>query len=354
MNRLGELAAAHWLWRFCSPHAQASALPEADRWTDIFKVADRNLILPRLALQLLPRRDELYEAVTDYLAAVLQLHHYRNDRLRAQLLAICGACNAAGIEPILMKGAPLLLGRDTSPHARMMLDLDIWVPDQHERARAITCLHDLGYAMQGDVEAWRHSQHYPPFYRDGEIARVELHRHMVNPCDAALLDQRGIAAAALRQESDGIHYRRLDDRAALALSYLQCREGIGVTTGQVTMMKWFDFLDRANDMNLRDPESRDDLGLFGEIDAMDRQLLTALDRWCGFAWQGRPDDRFIRRWERRYREPAPIHFARTLIEPIFQPQRWKGKSASDWIKALGRRFLPSHHKRASARDGFAE
>lgn len=354
MSGRSELAAVHWLWRFCSPFAETPALPAPDAWADIFKVADRHLVLPRLALGLLPRRDETGDAVADFLEAALELCRYRNDRLRRQLLTFCRAFNAVGIEPILLKGAPFLLAHDASRYRRMMLDIDIWVPDPAQQEQAIRCLHDLGYAMREDPATSTHSQHYPPFFHDGEIARVELHRDMVHSDFAGLLDQPAIAAAACPQHRDGIGYRLPDDRSALALSYLQCRRDVGTDKGYVTMMKWLDCLDRVHRMGLGPVRDRADLGLFGAMEDADRLALTAFNDWGGLPYEGARDERFIGLWERSYRQSVVIRYVKNVFGAVFMPRRWRDMTGRGLVGILRRRFrnLPSYLRRAGSRDMF--
>jgi hypothetical protein len=270
------------------------------------------------------------------------------------LLTLCRAFNRAGIEPVLLKGAPLLLAREPAGYRRMMLDLDIWVPDGHQLDQAVRSLHDLGYRMHEDPATSSHTQHYPPFFHDGEIARVELHWDIVNTRLSELMDQKACAAAAVPRESDGIRYRVLDERTALALSYLQCRLGVGAQKGYVTMMKWLDFLDRAHRLNIVAPRTRAELGLRGEWEQSDRQFLTALSDWADYPHGGERDDRFVRCWERSYREPFLIGYLKAMIGPAFRSERWKGKTAADLIRSVRYRLrtLPLLHERARSRDHF--
>ena len=291
-----------------------------------------------------PRRAEIGDAVADFLESVLRLHQYRNDALRQQLLTLCKSFNVAGIRPILLKGAPLLLADNTTGFARMMLDLDVWVPDASQQPLAIQCLHDLGYEMRGDAEWYRlHHQHHPPFFCDAELARIELHRDMVDPRYADIMNQTAVAAASIEHNSDGIQYRVLDDQAALALSYLQCRDSTGVEGGHVTMMKWFDFLDRAKRMELGILKTRADLGLSGDMDAVDHQLLTALNIWCALPYQGTLDRTFAGQWEHIFDQSFIVWFVTEILTPLFELRRWKGKTVNELRLTIGRRLsgLPS-------------
>ncbi len=329
-------------------------MPAPDAWADIFKVADRHLVLPRLALGLLPRRDETGDAVADFLEAALELCRHRNDRLRRQLLTFCRAFNAVGIEPILLKGAPFLLAHDASRYRRMMLDIDIWVPDPAQQEQAIRCLHDLGYAMRADPATSLHSPHYPPFFHDGEIARVELHRGIVGSTFAGFLDQPAIAAAARPQHCDGIGYRLLDDRSALALSYLQCRYGVGADKGYVTMMKWLDCLDRVHSMGLGPVRDRADLGISGAMEDADRLALTAFSGWGDLPYDGVRDERFIGLWERGYRQSVVVRYVQNVFGAVFTPSLWRDMTGRGLVGILRSHFrnLPSYLRRAGSRDIF--
>ncbi len=84
-----------------------------------------------------------------YLEAVHELNGERNRRIAGQLQEILAALNAAGIEPVLLKGVAYLaadLYRD--PAARVIGDIDLLVLDD-QLAAAVAALKAIGYTEAG-------------------------------------------------------------------------------------------------------------------------------------------------------------------------------------------------------------
>lgn len=252
----GSLATYRWVSAVISPFVPwgqqkvIAVAPDPD-WLDVIYVASGQLVLPNLYLGL--QAHGLFDQVPDDFRETCEgfkiLNTQRNARLRQQMLEISTALNAAGISPIWLKGANNLLAQDWEMNGRMMLDLDFWIPDPDDLTGAELCLERLGYLVPPDYlkVSFEDSQHLAPRFREGELARIELHRCIVKPRLAELLpDAEALARVEwLMWEGQRIGRLSLPDR--MMHSYVQCTEmsGYGMLFARVPLMKVLDFVQLA-------------------------------------------------------------------------------------------------------------
>lgn len=180
--------------------ADGAAMEPVD-WPLFVALASHHLVTP--ALQ--PRLGKVLGAPLDgeierYLAVLRTLNRARNRRLRVQLGDLVAALNAAGIEPILLKGmAQLELGLYADDADRVIGDIDVLVAgDQLDAALRVLC--EMGYRCHGGDLEHGHVHHYPPMARDDSEAWVELHKaaspyHRALPTAALIRRARRIALA---------------------------------------------------------------------------------------------------------------------------------------------------------------
>lgn len=132
--------------------------PDPADWLAVIEVANHSWLTPAVFLALersgaLPGQPS---EIRDYLGFIHGRNRQRNLCLRAQLIEAIGALNRAGIRPMVLKGAGiLLLAPDADIGARMMSDLDLLIADT-EKPAADAALGALGYqASQGLHGLWR-------------------------------------------------------------------------------------------------------------------------------------------------------------------------------------------------------
>ena len=150
-------------------------------WLKTVELANAHFLAATLYLRLCEsgRDGALPGEARSYLALLLERNAERNAALREQAREILGAFEAAGIPPLLLKGAITLFDRgDPLRHSRMMRDLDILVPRRSERAAA-AILRDLGYRVGTRYPPGHHA--YGEFQRDGAQGAVDLHTELVDP-----------------------------------------------------------------------------------------------------------------------------------------------------------------------------
>jgi len=127
-------------------------LPQPEAWPAVLELAGRGWLVPalHLAVQRADRPDALPDEVRDYLSLLHDRNRERNRRLREQLVEAARALNAAGIEPILLKGAiHLFTAGEEDLGSRMISDLDLSIAPA-ETARARAALTGLGYRGCGE------------------------------------------------------------------------------------------------------------------------------------------------------------------------------------------------------------
>jgi hypothetical protein len=109
-----------------------------------------------------------------YLAMIRDVNRQRNRRIRWEATELFAAWNRCGIRPLLMKGGVSLFEADMDESLLMMADVDALVPEG-EFPSACEVLHSLGYAALDDPPYRNHASTY---CRPGELATIDLHRHI--------------------------------------------------------------------------------------------------------------------------------------------------------------------------------
>jgi hypothetical protein len=139
---------------------------------------------------------------------------------RKQLQRLLAGLGAAGVRPLLMKGAQLAYTHYPQPWLRPRLDTDVLVAPE-DRERADRTLRELGYrpGTHFDGELVTHQFHYERSDRYGLTEHVDLHWKIANPHAFAgaftfeELERRAVPIAVL-----GPNARGLSDPHALVLA----------------------------------------------------------------------------------------------------------------------------------------
>jgi Uncharacterised nucleotidyltransferase len=134
-------------------HSLASCLrgdvPSDIDWVATVALANESMTTTNLAVRVLDERHfgSLPEDVGIFLSDVLARNKSRNTRLLSQLKESVRALNGAGITPVLLKGAAVIVGGNSETSAdRMISDIDILTRSE-ELTQAITCLENIGYVV---------------------------------------------------------------------------------------------------------------------------------------------------------------------------------------------------------------
>ena len=188
--RIADLELLALLGDILGPKAELAAVPlrlrlmdRAFAWQDLVGLASGQDVLPPLIRALserglllpLPRSIKVNSArhATGQLRDAYRQHLARRDLERRQLQGILSALDAAGVVPLLLKGARYLVA-PAGPwcEARSMRDIDILVQPA-ESARAVAALQAAGYERERGSGLVHH--HLPEMRRAGEPAALEIH-----------------------------------------------------------------------------------------------------------------------------------------------------------------------------------
>jgi hypothetical protein len=170
-------------------------------WDQIVALANHELLAPTLWVRLRDRGlvDTLPPEVVHYLRRAHAVNTVRNDRLRAELLAVLRALAGRGIEPVLLKGAvDLCIRRYGDAGARILRDLDLFVP-RADLADAVAALEAIGYRV-APRDPGRFETYFTEMVRPGAIAGLDLQwyisgqRDVLTPEDAQQSSARGTIA----------------------------------------------------------------------------------------------------------------------------------------------------------------
>lgn len=159
------------------------AIPPDSRWELVAGVSSHHLVTPALAWCL--RDADIAEEPRDFLAAILQLNTERNAGLTETLERVVTLLAAAGIVPVLLKGAAALAtGLYPAPGVRVIGDIDALVlPEQLGEAE--TALRSAGFEVVEEAGTSAGHHHLPPLRDPATGAAVELHRRVTFKSEAA-------------------------------------------------------------------------------------------------------------------------------------------------------------------------
>ncbi|WP_333609463.1 nucleotidyltransferase family protein [Arsukibacterium sp.] len=215
-------------------------------WRSLLKMADLTHVLPELYQGLL--RHQLFASAPSEIANTLtELYAFlllRSKLVKAQCDDITSAFNATGIIPVWLKGAALLQQSDWHSCARVMNDIDLWVPDPAQHTLAISILNKLGYINKQQHELWEESHHFSPFFHPKKVSTVELHKHVIRPALSPLLPNQICAAAIEYQQLQNLHFGVLSLPHRITQSFIQCSlmASPALDTGFIRLMKVVDLL----------------------------------------------------------------------------------------------------------------
>jgi hypothetical protein len=149
-----------------------------DDWPNILALANEHLITAKLCVSLAPHRHGVPPEVWLYLNHLYTMNCRRNRAIRRQALALAGAFNDIGIEPLFLKGILMtLFERRIDVGSRMMADIDIAVPAT-ARADVLLVMDRLGYRPRRSFHEGHHA--IGEFVRPGDPAAVDLHVELVD------------------------------------------------------------------------------------------------------------------------------------------------------------------------------
>jgi hypothetical protein len=238
----------------------------------MLELANRGLVTARLALAL-EGAPGVPGEVTAFLADVVRRNRLRNQTVRTQLGEALRRLNAAGVEPVLLKGAAGLAGRALGPaEGRILCDLDILVRPREIDA-ALTAL------MAGGYGVFRRRQGEAPhavaeLIREGERATVDLHQRPPGP--PGMAEIADLRERAIPVEVAGGRARVPDAASQLYLLVLhdQFHDG-DYWSGRLNLRHLLDIGDLSQDPTLDWARLGSLVGTAVVRNALDTELLDA-------------------------------------------------------------------------------
>ncbi len=250
-----QLAIHYWLCSAISPLVDRAAVAKEIEsgqldWDMVMAQAHRGMVLPLLYRALVRKQllDRVPKEVGQALEGFFDLNVLLNSRLRAQVKAVSACLNRHDIVHVWLKGATHLLRADWQQSPRTMLDLDVWIPHPSQHDAAFKQLAELGYESLEEEggHLLGEGHHYPSLFKNGESARLEFHASLVRSRYAPLLPDGPALNQAQLNEWEGEKIGVLNPLDQAMHAYIQCvhMSGNQFLTGQVTLMKTHDFVER--------------------------------------------------------------------------------------------------------------
>lgn len=209
----------HFLCRCLSCHEDDKARNDLRReissgqpaWETVVFLANQFLITPALwsALSVKDLTHLLEDDLREYLKEIHRCNSERNRLIRQDAERAVGYLNAAGIEPVILKGGANLF---SNPYgdlgARMMVDVDMLLPD-HLLRHATDVLLECDYKelMRPDDE--EDTAHTEPLLRDDAVARIELHSRLLHHNEPQVLTGDAAWQNARSVQYIGVRFRVL-------------------------------------------------------------------------------------------------------------------------------------------------
>jgi hypothetical protein len=226
------------LCRCLSAQLRGDPLPMPTDWAAVAATAESHRLTPPL-WEAIRDLNWIDERIRTRLRAEFAANVVTNARMSEQLRAGLLALNDHGVEPVVLKGALVLLDEETSQPARVMTDLDLLVADE-EIEDASSALRRIGYdVFRGPGGAARFEW---TARRNDLAAPIDLHRALGVDAVARALPASAILGRALRRHVDGLTYRILDpsDQLAHAVVHSQCND-MAHRTGSVALRQLYNF-----------------------------------------------------------------------------------------------------------------
>jgi Uncharacterised nucleotidyltransferase len=148
-------------------------------WELIIEVASFHCATPMLAACFDPDID-VPDDVRNYFESALALNKKRNEQILSTLARVAGLLNAIDIEPVLLKGAALLVeGIYPQPSMRILGDIDILIP-KNRSAEACAALKAVGYDTKWSAVSPPTHHHLPMLLDPESGTGVELHTDVIS------------------------------------------------------------------------------------------------------------------------------------------------------------------------------
>lgn len=188
------------------PDRLAAPLAEELDWERLTAALLRERAVLPFWRRIRPHADRIEPSVRERLERMAAATELRLELLRRRLVESLDALEAAGVEPVILKGGALAHTLYPDPGERPMTDLDVLVAPERT-GDALRALTDAGWERSEDQypEArYRRHYHLPPLRdRRGSGATLEIHAGLLLPGHPFDLDPGALRRRAVTARVDG-------------------------------------------------------------------------------------------------------------------------------------------------------
>jgi hypothetical protein len=173
-------------------------------WEGVLRAATAEAVLPLLHSRILQLEltSRIPSELLEFLSAVETLNRERNDQIFEELKVVVRLLNAAGIEPVLLKGAAYIAGGVyPGPSTRYLCDIDLLLSEA-QLPSAVEILARNGFVPESADPFGPFRHHYPPMRRPGAVY-IELHHSLCLGNRGSLLPASQVIARSMPFDLDG-------------------------------------------------------------------------------------------------------------------------------------------------------
>lgn len=192
-------------------------------WNEFVRTASNNYVLQTLYIKFHKHNltDILPSELGSHLEKVYSLNLIRNQRILIQATHINEVLKAGNITPVFMKGAGNLVDSlYCDAGERIMGDIDILTgPGNMEKAAGLLFAEGYDTHSRFDRTTVGAMKHFPPVYRKGQPAQVDIHRLPVNIQYSHLFDY-GEVFSMKRPALENPSFMVMSDAHKIRLSFI--------------------------------------------------------------------------------------------------------------------------------------
>jgi hypothetical protein len=214
-------------------------------WECVVKVANEYMVITALLTGLVGKGllDPTPKDLQEYLLELHRLNRERNEKIKAQATRLVKRLNDVGVEPVLLKGAALLLADQSFDlGSRIMTDIDLLI--RHEDVKsAVDGLLVYGYEPGVDEpEVFEFAHHFPPLIHPSELVPIELHVELLSPMELQVLTGSHTCADSSVINEKGLTYRLLSPSDSILYTVLHTEiHHRGWKSGALPLKEMHDF-----------------------------------------------------------------------------------------------------------------
>jgi len=180
-----------------------------DNWEILIKEVSGQLLTPALYYSLSKKKllEDIPNDVVEYFEVIYELSAEHNRVFFSEMFELGKQLNAAGVKPVLLKGAGSLWD-DTYQDIgiRMMSDVDMLVSLEQYPA-CIKVFEELGYYTTANAKFWDDDEpHLPPYYHRNNRARFEVHHEVFSKRFQSILPAQDMLKQARLCTHDGVDF----------------------------------------------------------------------------------------------------------------------------------------------------